>query len=91
MKTFKDLQVGDKIYIGFYAKFVQYIEYVEGYLHIHYFSERKKPKYAYSEALFIPLNHINANNVKIGNRHVFVSESRYKKYIMDFMNSQLKK
>ena len=42
MKTFKDLQVGDKIYIGFYAKFVQYIEYVEGYLHIHYFSERKK-------------------------------------------------
>lgn len=42
MKTFKDLQVGDKIYIGFYAEFVQYIEYVEGYLHIHYFSERKK-------------------------------------------------
>ena len=44
MKTFKDLQVGDKIYIGFYAEFVQYVEYVEGYLHIHYFSERKKPK-----------------------------------------------
>lgn len=41
MKTFKDLQVGDKIYIGFYAKFVQYIEYVEGYLHIHYFLKEK--------------------------------------------------
>ena len=41
MKTFKDLQVGDKIYIGFYAGFVQYIEYVEGYLHIHYFLKEK--------------------------------------------------
>lgn len=91
MKTFKDLQVGDKIYIGFYAMFVQYIKYVEGYLHIYYFSERKKPTYAFSNDLYIPFNHINANNVKIGNRHVFVSESRYKKYVMDFMNSQLKK
>jgi hypothetical protein len=91
VKTFKNLQVGDKIYIGFYAEFVQYIKYVEGYLCIHYFPERKKPKYAYSNVLFIPLNHINANNVKIGNRHVFVSESKYKKYITDFMNSQLKK
>ena len=91
MKTFKDLQVGDKIYIGFYAKFVQYIEYVEGYLHIYYFSERKKPKYAYSDALSIPFNHLNANNVQIGNRHIFISESRYKKYIMDFMNSQIDK
>lgn len=89
MKTFKDLQVGDKIYIGFYAEFVQYIEYVEGYLHIYYFSERKKPKYAYSDAIFIPLNHINANNAKIGNRHVFVSESGYKKHVMDIMNSQI--
>ena len=91
MKTFKDLQVGDKIYIGFYAKFVQYIKYVEGYLQIYYFQEREKPKYAYSSALLIPLNHIKSNNVKIGNRHIFISESRYKKYIMDFMNSQLKK
>lgn len=91
MKTFKDLKVGDKIYIGFYAKFIRYIEYVEGYLHIYYFSEREKPKYAYSDDLYIPFNHLNANNVKIGNRHVFVSEKRYKKYIMDLMNSQLKK
>ena len=91
MKTFKDLQVGDKIYIGFYAEFVQYIEYVKGYLQIYYFSEREKPKYAYSDTIFIPLNHINANNVKVGSRHIFISESRYKKYIMDFMNSQLKK
>ena len=91
VKTFKNLQVGDKIYIGFYAEFVQYIEYVEGYLCIYYFPEREKPKYAFTNTIYIPLNHIGANNVKIGNRHIFVSERRYKKYITDFMNSQLNK
>lgn len=91
MKTFKDLQVGDKIYIGFYAEFVQYIKYVEGYLCIYYFPEREKPKYSLTNTIYIPLNHLNANNVKIGNRHVFVSESRYKKCIMNFMNGQLNK
>lgn len=91
MKTFKDLQVGDKIYIGFYAEFVQYIKYIEGYLCIYYFPEREKPKYALTNTIYIPLNHLEANNVKIGNRHIFVIESRYKKHIMDFINSQLKK
>ena len=87
MKTFKDLKVGDKIYIGFYAKFIQYIEYIKGYLHIYYFSEREKPKYSLSSDIYIPFNHLKANNVKIGYKHIFVSERRYKKYVMDFMNS----
>lgn len=92
MKTFKDLQVGDKIYIGFYAKFVHEIKYIEGYLLLRTFSIKEKPDASWFYADYcIPLNHIKGNNVKIGNRHVFVSEKGYKKYIMDFMNSQLKK
>ena len=92
MKTFKDLQVGDKIYISFYAKFVHEIKYIDGYLLLRTNGVKEKPdkSWLYID-YYIPLNHLEANNVKIGNRHVFVSESRYKKYMMDFMNSQLKK
>ena len=89
MKTFKDLQVGDKIYIEFYASFVHKIEYINGYLTIYTHSNRTKPSYLVGTPYCIPLNHIEANNVKIGNRHIFMSESRYKKYIMDFMNGQI--
>ena len=91
MKTFKDLQVGDKIYIGFYASFVHEIKYINGYLTIYTYSNRTKPLYLVGTPYHIPLNHLEANNVKIGNRHIFISESRYKKYIIDFMNSQIDK
>ena len=89
MKTFKDLQIGDKIYINFYASFVHEIKYINGYLTIYTHSNRTKPSYLVGTPYCIPLNHIEANNVKIGNRHIFMSESRYKKYIMDFMNGQI--
>ena len=91
MKTFKDLQVGDKIYIGFCASFVHEIKYINGYLTIYTYSNKIKPSYIVGTPYCIPLNHLEANNVKVGGRHIFISESRYKKYIMDFMNSQLKK
>ena len=92
MKTFKDLQVGDKIYVDFYAKFVHEIIYREGYLLLRTYGIKEKPDKSWLYVdYYIPLNHLEANNVKIGNRPVFISESRYKKYIMDFMNSQLKK
>lgn len=92
MKKFKNLQVGDKIYIDFYAKFVHEIKYIEGYLLLRTFSTKEKPDASWFYAdYYIPLNHLEANNVKVGGRHIFISESRYKKYIMYFMNSQLKK
>lgn len=91
MKTFKDLQIGDKIYIGFHASFVHEIKYINGYLTIYTHSDRTKPSYIIGTPYCIPLNHLEANNVKIGNRHIFISESRYKKYIMYFMNSQINK
>ena len=92
MKTFKDLQVGDKIYIGFYATFVHEIKYIGGYLLLRTYSTKEKPNASwYCSEYYIPLNHLEANNVKVGGRHIFISESRYKKYIMDFMKSQLNK
>lgn len=92
MKTFKDLQIGDKIYVNFYAKFVHEIKYIDGYLLLRTYNTKEKPDKSWLYVdYYIPLNHLEANNVKIGNRHVFVSESRYKKHVMDFMNSQLKK
>ena len=92
MKTFKDLQVGDKIYVNFYAKFVHEIKYINGYLLLRTNGVKEKPdkSWLYID-YYIPLNHFKANNVKIGGRYIFISESRYKKFIMDFMNSQLKK
>ena len=91
VKTFKDLQVGDKIYISFHASFVHEIKYINGYLTIYTYSNKTKPSYIVGTPYCIPLNHLEANNVKIGNRHIFISESGYKKYIMDFMNSQIDK
>ena len=92
MKTFKDLQVGDKIYVEFYATFVHEIKYIGGYLLLRTYSTKEKPNSLwYCSEYYIPLNHLEANNVKVGGRHIFISESRYKKYIMDFRNSQLKK
>lgn len=34
MKTFKDLKVGDKVFLGFSSLYVQHIKYVNGYLEI---------------------------------------------------------
>lgn len=92
MKTFKDLQVGDKIYVEFYATFVHEIKYIGGYLLLRTYNTKEKPNVSWFYAkYYIPLNHLEANNVKVGGRHIFISESSYKKYVMDFMNSQLKK
>ena len=92
MKTFKDLQVGDKIYIEFHATFVHEIRYISVYLVLRTFhiKEQSVASWCYNE-YYIPLNHIKANNAKIGGRRIFISDSKYKKYIMDFMKSQLKK
>lgn len=91
MKTFKNLQVGDKIYIEFYASFVHKIEYINGYFTIYVYNDKIKPSYIIGTPFYIPLNHLEANNVKVGGRHIFISESRYKKYVIDFMNSQINK
>ena len=60
MKIFKNLKIGDKIYVGVYAEFIYNIKLKNGYIGIQTNNIRNK-------WLYIPYNHINSNKVKLKN------------------------
>ena len=66
MKTFKNLQIGDKIFVHFRSSFVRYIDYKNGYLMLFISSSKEAKKYQCTR-FHIPNNHLNANNVKVCN------------------------
>lgn len=68
MKKFKDMKVGDFIFIGSNGYKVKVIEHKNGYMVIN--------------DIYIPNNHINASMVKIGNKMVLSDFKKWSKYIL---------
>ena len=94
MKTFNSLKSGDKFYIDDIAVFVHHIYDHNGYLAIVISYDREDAnsnKICYRHRLFIPSNHLKANNLKIGFRWIFLTEKPYKKYMQKHINEQLNK
>lgn len=88
MKTFKNLQVGDKIFVHFGATFIRYIDYKDGYLML-FVSRSKEVKKHQCTRFHIPNNHLNANKVKVCNMMIHLTKEGYKKYMNQFIKSQI--
>lgn len=92
MKTFKDLQIGDKVYLGFFSHFVQRIEYINGYLRLTLHYDKDRPKCTFiGWDYYIPMNHINANNVKTRHGQLFISKKQYIKHMNKLIDDQIKR
>lgn len=90
MKTFKDLKVGDKVFLGFSSLYVQRIKYVNGYLEIVLHSDQDRGNCSWKGWFYyIPLNHIHANQVKTKHGQLMLSVKLYRKYMNKFINGQI--
>ena len=91
-KRFKDLQVGDKIYIDMYSTFVHNIKFENGYMAIQVsrnIDDRPNPWLGW---MHIPMNHLSANKVKMGSgTWVFLTKKAYKKHMYEIINREIKR
>lgn len=78
MKTFKTLKIQDKVFIHNTAVFIHDIKTYNGYLKIWYQYERNNSQFNYYPSIYIPLNHLNANKLKVGNTWIFLTDKGYK-------------
>jgi hypothetical protein len=85
-KTFKNLQIGDKIYIDIRSYYIREKKQQNGHLLLKV--SRNKDKGITCEH-YIPYNHLNANRVKCGGSYIFLSKRRYKKYMLNLMNFEI--
>lgn len=85
-KTFKTLQIGDKIYMGIRSYYIREKKQQNGHLLL----KVSRNKYeGITWEYYIPYNHLNANNIKCGGIYIFVSKIRYKKYMLNLMNFEI--
>jgi hypothetical protein len=85
-KTFKNLQIGDKIYIDIRSYYIREKKQQNGHLLLKV--SRNKDEGMMWE-LYIPYNHLNANRIKCGGIYIFLSKRRYKKYMLNLMNFEI--
>lgn len=92
MKTFGTLKIGDKIYQNFYSYFIKNIEYINGYLKlsVHYDKDAELKPWMYQD-IYIPMNHLKANKIKINHLWIFTTKSGYKKFVTQHMTNQIKR
>ena len=93
MKTFKDLQIGDKIFIDHHSTFIHDIKYKDGYMAIQTHYEKDAKTKPWLGWYFIPMNHLKANKIKYGKYGVWIhiSERGYKKIMMEFIKNQIER
>ena len=85
-KTFKNLQIGDKIYIGIRSYYIRGKKQQNGHLLLKV--SRNKDEGMLRE-FYIPYNHLNANTIKCGGIYIFLSKRRYEKYMLNLMNFEI--
>lgn len=85
-KTFKNLQILDKIYIDIRSYYIREKKQQNGHLLLKV--SRNKDKGITWEH-YIPYNHLNANKIKCGRNYIFLSKRRYKKYMLNLMNFEI--
>ena len=85
-ETFKNLQIGDKIYIDIRSYYIREKKQQNGHLLLKV--SRNKDKGVTWEH-YIPYNHFNANEIKCGRIYIFLSKRRYKKYMLNLMNFEI--
>jgi hypothetical protein len=94
-KTFKTLNVGDKIYIGLTADFIHDIKFENGYLAIqtHYKNINEVELCAWhGRWYYIPQNHLNANKIKVkGHLWIHLTKSGYKKHMYNFIKKEIER
>jgi hypothetical protein len=87
MYKFKELKAGRRLYVGgvkkmeFFILGITFTKFVNGYLKIG--CENRGGNIV---VLFIPINHINANNVRVGNNMIFTNHFEWSKYATDMIN-----
>lgn len=94
MSTFKDLKIGDKIYVNLHAEFIHKVEYKNGYLCLKTSGEKNvNPKKPWLLCCwYIPKNHLNATKIKLCKRHwIHLSKRGYKKYMYEIINREINK
>lgn len=85
-KTFKNLQIGDKIYIDISSYYIREKKQQNGHLLLKV-SRNKDEGIAWEH--YIPYNHLNANRVKINKKYIFLSKRNYKKHILNLMKFEI--
>jgi hypothetical protein len=92
-KMFKDLKVGDKIYVDKFAEFVRAVVVKDGFMCIqaHYnLEDELKPWQGWKYC--IPMNHMKANKVKVKNRiWIHITKRGYRKYMNEFIEQQIRR
>lgn len=92
-KSFKDLQIGHKVFLNLWSYYIIRLEYKNGYLAIqinHEFSLNVKPWG--SHWLYIPMNHIHSNKLKVTKHGMLnITVTGYLKYVKEFVQRQLEK
>ena len=92
MSTFKDLKIGDKIYVNLHAEFIHRVEYRDGYLCIQTSGTKDDKPNPWLGWWFIPKNHLNATKIKLCKRHwIHISKRGYKKYMYEIINREINK
>jgi hypothetical protein len=92
MSTFKDLKIGDKIYVNLHAEFIHKIEYKDGYLCIQTSGTKDDKPKPWLGWWCIPMNHLKATKIKLCKRHwIHISERGYKKYMYEIINREINK
>ena len=90
MKAFKDLKVGDKVFLGVNSLYVQHIKYMNGYLEIIVHPDQDRSHCSWNGwVYYIPFNHIHANQVKTKHGQLMLSIGSYRKYMNKFINEQI--
>lgn len=85
-KTFKNLQIGDKIYINIHSYYIREKKQQNGHLALKV--SRNKDE-GMTWKFYVPYNHLNANRIKYGRNYIFLSKRRYKKYMLNLMNFEI--
>ena len=94
-KTFKTLNVGDKIYIGLTADFIHSIKFENGYIEIQaYYKNIDEVKLCawQGRKYYIPQNHLNADKLKVkGDLWIHLTKTGYKKYMYNFIKEEVER
>ena len=85
-ETFKNLQIGDKIYIGIRSYYIREKKQQNGHLLLKV-SRNKDESMTWK--FYIPYNPLNANKIKCGKIYIFLSKRIYKKHMLSLMNFEI--
>lgn len=88
-KTFKDLKIGDKVFLDFHAYFICNIVIKNGHLSIQVSGMKDTILKPWLNWHYIPLNHLNATKLKLRGIWLFCSRKAYKKYMYEFIDKQI--